>query len=349
MRRTPGKAKQFASQVPPTIVNGKQSEQCKGYESLDEFLLHPNLDAVYVSTRPGTHLEICQKVAEAGIGACYVEKPVGRCAEEAKAIEDMFAQKGLKLYTAYISRAYEKTQAVKRLLEEGAVGERLNSISYKIVGDGGARGMDTVDLPWRLDASQSGGGLVMDVGCHVLDRLDYLCGPLVNVKGTAENRNSPGMQVEDYVNLTARIGKGDWGVIPSEGATVECTWNFAPTDKDAQCDELQFIGAEGSLRMAGSPSDPITVHDAQGKFVRELTFDMPEHTAQGLIQAVTDDLRGMAKKDYLSFGNNAVRTQKVLDQVLGSYYDGRESGYWTRTDTWPGSPGFKGKGQLVCT
>ena len=41
-------------------------------------------------------------------------------------------------------------------------------------------------MPWRLDASQSGGGLIMDVGCHVIDRIDYLCGPMENVKGFAE-------------------------------------------------------------------------------------------------------------------------------------------------------------------
>ena len=32
-------------------------------------------------------------------------------------------------------------------------------------------------LPWRLIAKQSGGGLIMDKGCHVIDRIDYLFGP----------------------------------------------------------------------------------------------------------------------------------------------------------------------------
>lgn len=34
-------------------------------------------------------------------------------------------------------------------------------------------------LPWRLRAEASGGGLVMDVGAHVVDLLEYLLGPIV--------------------------------------------------------------------------------------------------------------------------------------------------------------------------
>jgi len=327
MRRTPGKAEEFAANVP----GGK----CVGYQDIEEFLQHPGLDAVYVSTRPGTHLEICQKVAKAG-KACYVEKPVGRCADETKEIVKLFRESGMPLYTAYISRAYEKTHAIKRLMREGAIGDRVSKVLYKVIGNGGARDMDG-DLPWRLDAEQSGGGLIMDVGCHVIDRIEYLCGPLQNIIGEAANRNSPGVAVEDYVHFTADIGTASWTALSNnEGATVECTWDFASTE--SSYDELQFIGPKGSLRMKGSPSDPIRVHDAKGGFVRQLEFEMPEHTGQALVQAVTDDLRGGDKSDFLSFGENAIRTQIVLDTVLSSYYGGRKQGYWTRMNTWPGSP-----------
>jgi len=324
MRRTPGKAKDFAARVP----GGK----CVGYEDLDAFLQHPGLDAVYISTRPGDHLEICRKVATAG-KACYVEKPVGRCAEETEQIVEIFAGAKLPLYTAYISRAYERTQAVRRLLKEGAIGDKLVHVSYKLVGTGGARDMDG-KLPWRLDARQSGGGLIMDVGCHLLDRIDYICGPLENVKGYAENKHSPSVPVEDFVHLNGDIGKAAWAAIPNcEGASVECTWDFASTDQQS-CDVFQISGSKGTLKMAGmSPAGPIEVYDAEGKLLRELQFDIPEHTAQALIQAITNDLRNKGKRDFLSYGDNSIRTQRVLDIALKSYYGGREAGYWKRRES----------------
>jgi 1,5-anhydro-D-fructose reductase (1,5-anhydro-D-mannitol-forming) len=335
MRRTPGKAQEFAQmQVPGG------SGKCVGYENLQEFLEHPGLQAVYVCTRPGTHLEIAKQVAAAN-KACYIEKPVGRCAAETQQMKELFDEKGLSFYTAYISRAYDRTQVLKQLLSDGIIGDEITHISYELVGTGGARDMDE-ELPWRLDAKQSGGGLIMDVGCHVLDRIDYLCGPLINVQGQAENRNSPNIPVEDYVHLTAEIGSTP----PSSfsfnkgyavGAKVECTWDFASNLEPR--DELIFTGTRGSIHLAGmSPAGSIEVRDKNGKTIQETTFGIPEHTAQGLIQAVTDDLRGFPKKDIISRGENALRTSRVLDTVLSSYYGEREIGYWDRIDSWPGKP-----------
>jgi len=180
----------------------------------------------------------------------------------------------------------------------------------------------------------------MDVGCHVLDRIDFLCGPLVNVQGTAQNRNSPNVPVEDYVHLCADIGTGggEWAaILNSAGARVECTWDFASTSPP--CDELVLTGPLGSIKLAGMvPDGPIVVMNTEGKIIRELEFDMPEHTAQQLIQAVIDDLRGLPRKDYLSRGENAVRTSKVLDTALLEYYGDRSIGYWDRKDSWPGRP-----------
>eukprot|EP00980_Cylindrotheca_fusiformis_P030331 scaffold24660_cov147-Cylindrotheca_fusiformis.AAC.3 len=346
MRRTPGKAKEFAKSIP------QKQPPCEGYETLEEFLQHPNMDAVYVSTRPGTHLEICKAVANAG-KACYVEKPVGRCAQETKEIVDLFQAANLPLYSAYISRAYDRTQAVRKLLQdEDAIGNRLTKVSYTLIGSGGARDMGSGDddLPWRLDPEQSGGGLIMDVGCHIIDRIEYLCGgrPLVNVQGEAKNNHSPKQKVEDYVHLTATIGSNrnipsnspTNPIITTEGAMVECTWDFASPHKEPM-DRLVLEGSNGggSIQMTGmSPNAPVEVYDADGRLQKSLEFEMPEHTAQALIQAVTNDLlaskqqdnKDYVRPDYLSFGDNALRTQQVIDTVLSPYYGGREIGYWSR-------------------
>jgi len=335
MRRTPGKAAAFAAHVPSQIIlsektHKQQTLSCVGYDDLDSFLNHSQMDAVYVSTRPGTHLEICQKVAMAG-KACYVEKPVGRCAEETKQIVEFFEKANVPLYTAYISRAYDRTQAIRKLLKDGILGETLTSISYNLIGSGGARGMEGMELPWRLDTKQSGGGLIMDVGCHILDRIDYLCGPLIHVQGAAKNKYSPTLPVEDFVHVKAKVGKGSWASIPGcEGANVDCTWDFA-SDKDP-VDELVIQGTNGSLKLAGmDPSGTIEVLDVNGNIVRVLSFDMPEHTAQKLIQTITNDLCNIEDTpDYISYGDNAIRTQLVLDIALQDYYGGREIGYWRR-------------------
>lgn len=268
---------------------------------------------------------------------------MGRCAAETQALVDAFSSNKCKLYTAYISRAYDLTQTVHAWLQEGRVGDTLQSVSYQLVGMGGARDMDTNDLPWRLQAAQSGGGLLLDVGCHVLDRLDYLLGPLTNVDGKAENRKSPQQPVEDYVHLTASIGDSRWTAPNCQGARVECTWDFADSGGNGPKDELILTGNQGSIRLAAmQPAGPVRLYDLQGTLVDEARFDMPQHTAQQMIQAVTDDLRGIQPKpDFLSYGENAVRTSQVMDTVLRSYYGNRDTGYWEDMDAWPGRSASK--------
>ena len=341
MRRTPGSAAKWAERVPG---------ECVGYDDLDKFLKHPALDAVYVATPPGAHKEVALRVAAAG-KHCYIEKPVGRSGAETAAIASAFEREGLKLYTAYVSRAYERTAAVSKLLAEGAVGEQVTRVRYTLRGTGGARGMDGAALPWRLNPPQSGGGLVMDVGCHVVDRLDYWLGPLDGVSGSAQNRHSPNQPVEDYVRLEATIGPSEWSVVPSEGARVELSWDFAPTDERVDgadgrplepappVDELIIGGPRGELWMAAmSPSAPVQVFDADGKLLQQLEFEPPEHAAQRLVQSMTDELCGVSGARCPSRADNAVRTSRVLDVALGSYYGGREDEYWARPESWPGRP-----------
>ena len=342
MRRTPGAASTWIRDRVPNPA------YCTGYDSLDAFLAHPELDAVYIATPPGSHLEIAAKVAAAG-KHCYIEKPCGRCGYETAAIQEAFQTRDLKLFTAYISRAYPRTEAVRSLLAGGAVGERVTEVSYTLRGTGGARGLEEDEaLPWRLDAAQSGGGLIMDVGCHVIDRIDFLLGPLVSVSGRAENRNSPRQAVEDFVSLQATVGAAPWAAVRSEGASVSMVWDFSPradaSEGEGPVDLLVITGSNGSLEMAAmSPSAPISVLDAAGKLVRQLAFEQPEHTAQALIQSATDELRGVlaaqggAAEQCPSRGENAVRASDVLDAALDSYYGGRNDGYWKRPEAWPGN------------
>jgi len=314
MRRTPGKAKRW---VKDNVPGG----DCVGYDDIHAFLNHDGLDAVYIATPPGNHLEVVKRVAEVeSIKACYVEKPVGRCGAETEEMVKLFRDK--LFYPAYISRAYDRTNKVKELIDDGVTLGDVVSVSYTFKGTGGIRGLDTSNIPWRVDAAQSGGGLIMDVGCHLIDRLDYLLGPLTNVTGTAINTNSL-YDVEDYVELHANIDR----------TTVTCTWNFAPA-QDEECDELIINGSNGnSLSMAAmSPSLPVhLINDHQ--IVKTFTFDTPEHTAQPLIQLVTHEICGIDSAMSPARGDNAIRTSKVLDTILLDYYGNRKPGFWSQN--WP--------------
>jgi 1,5-anhydro-D-fructose reductase (1,5-anhydro-D-mannitol-forming) len=370
--RTPGKAASWAAE------NG--GPNCRGYNHLEDFLADDRIDAYYIATPPGQHVYMAMKVATTIVAAdnagaaVYIEKPVGRSYEETATISASLQARGIPLYTAYTSRAYPRTVAVKDLLESGRIGQVVN-ITYRLSGldastlntgtgrvqDGGLdkekEPSKRQTLPWRLQADVSGGGLFVDVGCHLLDRLDFIAGPLLNVRGQALNRQSPGQDVEDYVWLQARIGsQSSDSDSETDEPNVDCIFDFTFTPPDSSdnndqqlTDELVFQGTKGSLQMKGmSPDAPVRVLYEDGSLVEELVFESTSLAAGSgslpLIQTITNELLGKGQGGGEQDGQcqsksfNAMRTSAVMDTVLKEYYGGRGDDFFHRPESWPGIP-----------
>jgi predicted dehydrogenase len=69
---------------------------------------------------------------------------------------------------------------------------------------------------WRFDPSKSGGGVIIDLGAHVIDMLHYLVGPLSGVQGMGESIFSD--NVCDYASINLQF---DGGLIGS----LELSWS----------------------------------------------------------------------------------------------------------------------------
>src|SRR5438067_1919276 len=59
------------------------------YDDADKLVADPEVNAVYVATPPGSHLEYALRVAAAG-KPCYVEKPMARSHAECRRMIDAF-------------------------------------------------------------------------------------------------------------------------------------------------------------------------------------------------------------------------------------------------------------------
>ena len=276
----------------------------------------PEVDAVYVATPPGAHLELAQLVAAAG-KPCYMEKPMARHTPECDAMIAAFANAKQKLFVAYYRRALPRFLQARDLLANGAIGT-LTSISYRMAAPLPSNANPT-NGTWRLNATNSGGGLLLDVGSHLLDYLDFCLGPLVDVHGQAARIAAPG-EVEDSVAMTFRTATGVLGT---------ASWNFASHAKD---DTLEFLGSKGRIAFTFFSGDPVRLETARG--VESFDIVNPPHVAQPLIQLVVDDLLGRGACP--STGGSARRTQLVMDRVLSEYYGGREDEFWLRPAAWPG-------------
>lgn len=185
----------------------------------------------------------------------------------------------------------------------------------------------------------------MDVGCHTLDIIDFIVGPLQDVRGVAVNSGATPYAVEDGVSISASFGVG---------GTASMSWSFA-APPDAAEDQIVIRGTRGEMSLSTFGADGIDLRilaadDSAGKpeatgdwinAARSTTlsttreeFTPPQHAHQPLVQLVVDELRGVGTCP--SKADNALRCASVLDAALDSYYGGRADAFWSREHEWPG-------------
>lgn len=109
--RTPGKAAQFAQDfgIP---------ESDESYESL---VSRDDIDAVYIATRPGDHLEHALIAINAGKHV-LIEKPVAMTPEDAASIFKAARNAGVFAMEAMWNRYLPQASVVRQLIEQGALG-----------------------------------------------------------------------------------------------------------------------------------------------------------------------------------------------------------------------------------
>jgi predicted dehydrogenase len=277
------------------------------------------VDAVYVATPPGSHLDYALMACEAGKPA-YVEKPMARSFSECRRMVEAFESAKVPLFVAYYRRALDRFRAVKDIVVSGKLGA-VTGVSYRFAAPAHQNSI-TGELPWRLRPVESGGGLFLDLGSHTLDILDFILGPLQNVRGDARNVASS-HDVEDTVAMQFATQTGALGV---------AHWNFSSA---VHADEIVISGDGGEVKLATFGDTPIEFR--RGSHVERLDLPNPRHIQQPMIESVVADLRGLGQAE--STGATAARTSAVIDAVLEGYYGPRDGAFWQDPSAWPGRRG----------
>lgn len=137
----------------------------------------PDIDAVFVCTPNRFTADVVVAALEAGKHV-FCEKPPGRDRTDVERILDAErGADGLVLKFGFNHRYHAGIQEAKRILNSGRLGNIL--WARGIYGKSGGMGFEN---QWRSSREQSGGGILLDQGIHMLDLLRFFLGELVEVK-----------------------------------------------------------------------------------------------------------------------------------------------------------------------
>jgi predicted dehydrogenase len=285
MRRDAARAADFAARhgVP------------RWYSDARDLVNDPEVDAVSVATPPSSHLELALLACAAG-KPTLVEKPMALNYGECLRMVAAFQAAEVPLFVAYYRRAQPRFIEMKRLVESGAIGEPRAAVVQLTAPP---PRIDAGDLPWRLRPEIAGGGLFADLGCHTLDLLDFILGPIAEVHAFAANQARL-YPAEDAVAMSFRFASGALG---------QGIWQFNTAERR---DRIEILGSEGTVATSTFGADPLVCRDPHGNEAH-FEFPTPAPVQLPLIQTVVDEILGRGQCP--STGVSAARTAWVMDQI----------------------------------
>ena len=240
------------------------AEGAKTYTDYRELLADPAIEVVHVLTPNREHAQITIDALYAGKDV-MCEKPMAKCAADAKRMLDAAKATGKKLTIGYQHRQKAQSQYAKAYIESGALGEIYYANCYAI------RRRGTPNWGVFLNEEEQGGGPIIDIATHSLDLTLYLMNnyePKMVLGKTHKKLEHPeagNIWGDNGVSTTPLEEAACAMIVMKNGTTIMLETSWALNTE-------QPI-AEGSCRLCGSKGGLSIIND-------KLTLNKVEYNRQ---------------------------------------------------------------------
>ena len=308
-----------------TAIATSQAERAQAHwpsaaivPDVDALVARDDIDCVVIATPNDTHFALARRSLEAGKHV-VVDKPVALNAEDARALADLARERGL-VFAPFHNRRWDGDfMTVRALLESGRLGRVTHFESHF------DRFRPTVAQRWREHA-QRGGGLLFDLGPHLIDQALALFGVPLSVSATVKALRDHAC-VPDYMHL--QLGYADKQVIlhasalaalePARFLVHGTRGSYVKTGLDVQEDQLKAGLRPGDSQFGCNPPGRL----------REVEGDLDLHESLATRDgAYVDYYRSLAASivDGTPFpvtAQDGIDVMTVIDLALQSDREGR--------------------------
>ncbi len=153
---------------------------CPASGSYEALLEDPEVEGVIIATPSHLHAEQAIMAARAGKHV-FVEKPMANTISDSELIIEECRKFGVVLQVGLDKRRFKVYRKMKELIEGGAIGMPVAAeanFSHEF-------GLVLGPERWHYYRENVPGGVLMQIGIHVLDALTYLLGPVRRVQALA--------------------------------------------------------------------------------------------------------------------------------------------------------------------
>lgn len=217
----------IASRSDKVYATAKELNIPKAYESYEELLRDPNIDAVYIPLPNHLHKEWTLKAAQHGKHV-LCEKPAALMGDEAEEMIDACRANNVKFTEAFMYQLHPQHARVKELIASGEIGE------VKLIKSSHSFYLENREGDIRMDKAM-GGGSLYDVGCYSVQVLRHLLdAEPETVQAIAKRDSKSGVDLSAFVHMNF-----DSGV----QAVVDSSFDMINRQ------EYEVVGTKGTIRV----------------------------------------------------------------------------------------------------
>lgn len=199
----------------------------KAYESYEELVADPAIDAVYIPLPNDLHKEWVLKAAAAG-KHILCEKPAALTAAEAEEMITACQSAGVKFMEGFMYQLHPQHERVKEIMASGEIGD------VKLIRSSHSFYLENRTDDIRMDKNM-GGGALYDLGCYCIHAVRHLSeAEPVKVHAVSEIDEAAGIDMSATVNLELDNGMS---------AIFDCSFDMASRN------EYEVIGTKGTIKV----------------------------------------------------------------------------------------------------
>jgi len=221
--------------------------------NIDQLLAIDELDCIVIATPNDTHFDLAYKVLNSGRHV-VVDKPVTLTADEAKTLTDFAAQKNVAFVPFHNRRWDGDFLTLQALIGSGKLGRITHFESHF------DRFRPDVPQRWREESAR-GGGLLFDLGPHLIDQALVLFGMPETISATLKHHRDRAA-APDYIHL--QLGYPDKeiilhasalsAIVPARFIVHGTQGSYLKTGLDVQEDQLKSGLRPGDATFGVNPA-----------------------------------------------------------------------------------------------
>ncbi|RSK26431.1 gfo/Idh/MocA family oxidoreductase [Bacillus sp. HMF5848] len=274
----------------------------RAYESYEELLADPDIQAVYIPLPNHLHKEWVIKAAQHGKHVLY-EKPAALNAQETEEMLNIAKQHNVTTMEAFMYQFHAQHDRVREIIASGEIGD------VKLMRAAFSFHMSNPGENIRLDAAK-GGGSLYDVGCYCI----HAARNILQAEPTE-------VTVQANIHPTNNVDMSAYGMMRmSNGVQVMFDSSF----ESGLRQEYEIIGNKGSIRVPRAYRPDAYGHDGivivtTGNVTREETITSDQYKNQ--VEHFANSVLTQTQPSYTD--ENTIQNMRVIDAFYESIKQGK--------------------------